>query len=196
MSLDPCAPTDPPRPAQDAHSPSRCRAVAPNRPGGGALAVAGLLIWRNGPEILPPALLFGAGPTLAILGKHLDKLDADTARGMRTLPVRLGEARTRHAVAALTLLQYPLLIALVLTGRLPGPAVLMLGAIPTAIPLLRMSRRPWPADQPGALPRVFHASGSFDERFRAYTESVSVRDHARTESMRDAICHESSACAP
>ncbi|MDZ7827447.1 MAG: prenyltransferase [Gammaproteobacteria bacterium] len=175
--------------------------------GGVALAVAGVLLWRNGPEILPPllagacllllytwplkqwglgelavllvwgplmvggthlvtsggatapdillpALLFGAGPTLVILGKHLDKLDADTERGMRTLPVRLGEARTRHLIAALALLQYPLLIGLVLSGRLPGPALLMLGAIPTAIPLLRMSRCPRPAERPEHWPEA------------------------------------------
>ena len=175
--------------------------------GAAALAVAGVLLWRNGPELLPPllagaglllfytwplkqwglgelavllvwgplmvggthlvtsagatdpdillpALLFATGPTLVIFGKHLDKLDADRARGMRTLPVRLGEARTRHAIAALVLLQYPLLIALVLTGRLPVPALLMIGAIPTAIPLLRMTRRPRPAERPEHWPEA------------------------------------------
>ena len=124
----------------------------------GPLMVGGTHLVTSGgatdADILLPALLFATGPTLVIFGKHLDKLDADRARGMRTLPVRLGEARTRHAIAALVLLQYPLLIALVLTGRLPVPALLMIGAIPTAIPLLRMTRRPRPAERPEHWPEA------------------------------------------
>ena len=38
--------------------------------------------------------------TTVLFGKHIDKIEADTKLGVRTLPVILGEARARTRRAA------------------------------------------------------------------------------------------------
>ena len=58
---------------------------------------------------VPYALLV----TAVLFGKHIDKIEADAALGVRTLPVILGEARARVVGQWLMILFYPLTIAAV-----------------------------------------------------------------------------------
>ncbi len=41
------------------------------------------------------SLPYALGPTTVIFGKHIDKLDADKAKGIHTLPVIIGEKAAR-----------------------------------------------------------------------------------------------------
>ena len=53
---------------------------------------------------LPYAILV----TTVLFGKHIDKIDADTKKGVRTLPVILGERRARAVARALMIAFYPI----------------------------------------------------------------------------------------
>jgi 1,4-dihydroxy-2-naphthoate octaprenyltransferase len=75
---------------------------------------------------IPYALLV----TTVLFGKHIDKLKADAAKGIRTLPVILGEHDSR-AVARLLIASFYVLVALlVLTGVLGLWALLVFLSIP------------------------------------------------------------------
>jgi 1,4-dihydroxy-2-naphthoate polyprenyltransferase len=80
--------------------------------GGGYFAITG--VWDN--RVLLASLPYALCATTVIFGKHIDKLDADKAKGIHTLPVLLGERLSRTLVFVLFALQYFLVIGLVLTG--------------------------------------------------------------------------------
>ena len=61
--------------------------------------------------------------TTVLFGKHIDKIEADAAKGIRTLPVILGEARARRVAQALMIAFYPIVIGAALVGFI-GPWVL------------------------------------------------------------------------
>ena len=69
---------------------------------------------------LPYALL----TTTVLIGKHVDKLDQDKARGIRTLPVLLGGGVSRGLNVALMILFYALVVGLVLL-RWASPWILI-----------------------------------------------------------------------
>ena len=61
---------------------------------------------------VPYALLV----TSVLFGKHIDKIEADSAIGVRTLPVILGEARARTVGSWLMIAFYPLTLLAVVVG--------------------------------------------------------------------------------
>ncbi|HEY8135105.1 MAG TPA: prenyltransferase, partial [Candidatus Limnocylindrales bacterium] len=82
---------------------------------------------------MPYALLV----TSVLFGKHIDKIVPDTALGIRTLPVILGEPLARRTGQLLMIAFYPLLAGAVLAGWV-GPWVLLAGlAVPELIRALR-----------------------------------------------------------
>ncbi len=88
--------------------------------GGGYFVITGHWDWTVALAGLPYAL----GPTTVIFGKHIDKLREDTANGIHTLPVIIGEKAARFTVTVLIALQYLLVIGLVVT-RFFTPAMLL-----------------------------------------------------------------------
>jgi len=78
--------------------------------------------WSNWVALV--SLVYAFGPTTVLLGKHTDKLEEDKAKGIRTLPVIIGEKASRYSVIGLWILQYALVIYLVVTAQL-GPAILL-----------------------------------------------------------------------
>jgi 1,4-dihydroxy-2-naphthoate octaprenyltransferase len=93
---------------------------------------------------LPYALLV----TAVLFGKHIDKIEADTALGIRTMPVILGEAVARRVDQALMVAFYPILIAAVLVGWIgPWVLVVLLG-LPRLVTVLRAFQRPRPVNPP------------------------------------------------
>lgn len=106
------------------------------------------------PDLLGAGLLFGLGPTLVIFGKHIDKAGFDAERGVRTLPVRLGDRTARAVLQGLTVVQAPLLLGLVATDALPAAALLMLLATPSAVRLLRQCAQPRPEARPESWPEA------------------------------------------
>ena len=80
--------------------------------GGGYYTITGE--WNI--DVMLAGLPYALGTTAIIFGKHIDKLEADRERGIRTLPVLMGEKTARYAVLGTMILQYLLVAYLVLIG--------------------------------------------------------------------------------
>ncbi|NND66275.1 MAG: prenyltransferase [Halioglobus sp.] len=98
------------------------------------------------------SLVFALGPTTVLFGKHTDKLEADRAKGVRTLPVIIGEAASRRAVLGMIASQYLLCVALVLAGGFGWALLLVLANMPTLPALWQAFRAPKPAAPPDDYP--------------------------------------------
>ncbi len=68
--------------------------------GGTYLALTGRMELRQAAVYLP----YAATVSLVLIGKHLDKFGFDAAKGIRTLPVRLGEVRARLLASLIAIL--------------------------------------------------------------------------------------------
>jgi 1,4-dihydroxy-2-naphthoate octaprenyltransferase len=117
--------------------------------GGGYLVIAGELP----AGVLVASLPFSLGATTVLFGKHIDKLAQDRAKGIRTLPVLLGEARARGGVIVMVLAQYAITVGLVATRRLGWPILAVAVALPSAWRLVTVCRRPRPESPPPQLPK-------------------------------------------
>jgi len=96
------------------------------------------------------SLPYAISVTTVLIGKHIDKFEQDAARGIRTLPVILGRQASLRLNQALMIAFYPIVAALVLTGSL-GPGVLLVaGALPRLVQVLKAYSAPKPdAPPPG-----------------------------------------------
>lgn len=92
--------------------------------------------------------VYALGPTQVIFGKHIDKLQADTLKKVRTLPVILGDAKARRSVMALMVIQYVLAAGLIVTGQLPLIFLLIFLSAGTFVKAFRVYRAPRPAECP------------------------------------------------
>ncbi|UCF95917.1 MAG: prenyltransferase [Spirochaetaceae bacterium] len=93
----------------------------------GPLMIAGTAYVASGrwdPVYLLHALPYGLIVATVLVGKHIDKLEADRAASLRSLPVLLGERGSRTLTRILFVLFYVLIAALVVT-RIVGPGVLL-----------------------------------------------------------------------
>jgi len=107
--------------------------------------------WSN--EVAFASLAYALGPTAVLFGKHIDKLEADRGKGIRTLPVLLGERVSRSVVVGLLIGQYAVVGVLIGTGFF-GPALLScLLAMPFMRKLVQIYRRPRPDGPPPDLPQ-------------------------------------------
>ena len=97
--------------------------------GGSYYVLAGHWSW----DVTWLSLVFALGPTTVLFGKHTDKLEADRAKGVNTLPVMLGERLSRYCVLGMIAAQYLLSGFLVLSG-----------AFSWALLLVFISLRSWP----------------------------------------------------
>jgi 1,4-dihydroxy-2-naphthoate octaprenyltransferase len=102
--------------------------------------------WDNGVALL--SLVYALGPTTVLFGKHTDKLPEDKAKGVRTLPVVIGEKAARYSTIGMWVLQYLLVIALVISGKL-GPAMLIVFlAFPKFLNAIKVFSKPRPSLKP------------------------------------------------
>jgi 1,4-dihydroxy-2-naphthoate octaprenyltransferase len=97
---------------------------------------------------VPYALLV----TAVLIGKHIDKLPADSAKGIRTLPVILGEDVSRSLNQALMVAFYAAVVALALTGVFGLWTFLVLLTLPRLIETLRAFAQPRPDEPPAGYP--------------------------------------------
>jgi 1,4-dihydroxy-2-naphthoate octaprenyltransferase len=96
--------------------------------------------------------VYGLGPTTVLFGKHIDKLSGDAAKGIRTLPVLLGEQRARLWVVGMIIGQLLLVAAMVLLAAAPWTLLLCLLNIPAARGLIAMLGQPKPQSRPQDYP--------------------------------------------
>jgi len=116
--------------------------------GGTYYVLAGQWSW----EVAWLSLVFALGPTTVLFGKHTDKLEADRAKGVNTLPVLIGERTARYATLGMVAAQYLLCAALVAAGSFHWPLLLVLGGLGMAPALWRAFRQPKPASPPADYP--------------------------------------------
>lgn len=115
---------------------------------GGYYVVTGL--WDG--AVAAASLPCGLGAASVIFGKHIDKCEADRAKGIRLLPVLLGERISRHVAMAMMIAQYVVVAGLVASGAF-GPALLVVGAaLPALMSALAVFARPRPAAAPAGFP--------------------------------------------
>jgi 1,4-dihydroxy-2-naphthoate octaprenyltransferase len=93
---------------------------------------------------LPYAILV----TTVLFGKHIDKIEADRKKGVRTLPVILGERRARDVARVLMIAFYPIVVGAALVGWIgPWVALVLLG-LPRLASSLQMFAAPRPETPP------------------------------------------------
>lgn len=129
--------------------------------GGAYFVVAGAWSWEAVVVGLPCAL----AATTVLFGKHIDKLDADKEKRIRTLPVLLGERNARCAVLAMMALQHAVVIWLVLRGTFSPALLLSLFALKDARIIWLIYRAPKPAVRPEPFPEdvwpLFYVAAAF-----------------------------------
>ncbi len=106
---------------------------------------------------LPPWILVASLPyailvTTVLLGKHVDKFDADSERGIRTLPVIMGRERALFLTQELMVAFFVLVLCLVLLGTFGWYALLVFGALPQLLQALRVYNKPKPDSPPDNYP--------------------------------------------
>jgi 1,4-dihydroxy-2-naphthoate octaprenyltransferase len=95
---------------------------------------------------LPYAILV----TTVLFGKHIDKIEADGAKRIRTLPVILGERRARITAQALMVAFYPIVLFAAAVGFIGPWVALVVLAIPRLIQVRRIFGQPKPEVPPHA----------------------------------------------
>jgi 1,4-dihydroxy-2-naphthoate octaprenyltransferase len=96
---------------------------------------------------LPYAILV----TTVLFGKHIDKIEADRKKGVRTMPVLLGERRARLVAQALMVAFYPIVVGAALAGWI-GPWV---GLVLLGLPKLAATLRTYSSPRPETPPHSY-----------------------------------------
>lgn len=116
--------------------------------GGGYYVTSGAWDWR----VIIASLPYALGVTTVIFGKHIDKYREDSAKGIHTLPVIIGERAARYTVLGMMSLQYLLTIYLVASGFFSPVMLVVLLALTLAPQVWRMFRQPKPLERPEEYP--------------------------------------------
>ncbi len=116
--------------------------------GGTYYAAVGSLSW----QVVAASVPYGLLCTSVLMGKHIDKLEWDAPAGTRTLPVVLGERRSRRLTQALMIGFYPLVGLLVGLGALPWTTLVVLLATPTLVRACGPFNSPRPLEPPRSFP--------------------------------------------
>lgn len=111
---------------------------------------------------------FGLSVVSINIGKHIDKSEADRAKKVGTLPVRIGEKASRYLNIAVMILIYLVIIYLVFVPRYFTPVMLIiLLAVKRLILAIRVHTQPRPAEPPEEYehwPTWFAAFGFYHNR--------------------------------
>ena len=112
---------------------------------------------------------YGIAVITVLMGKHIDKVEADTAKQIRTLPVVLGEKTSLRLNVALMVGFYGVVLALVLTGTLGIWLLLVVLALPRLRAVLKLYREPKPSEPPEGYTvwPLWYVSGAFYHNKRA-----------------------------
>jgi 1,4-dihydroxy-2-naphthoate octaprenyltransferase len=112
--------------------------------GGGYAMIAGQVsaaaFWASVP--------YGLGVMSILVGKHIDQMDFDRGKSIRTLPVLLGERAARALNVATIALIYAVVAALIVSRQLTPFAALIVVAFPRAWRAMKLMSQPRPAKAP------------------------------------------------
>jgi 1,4-dihydroxy-2-naphthoate octaprenyltransferase len=116
--------------------------------GGTYYAAVGELPW----EIIAASIPYSLLCTTVLMGKHIDKAPWDAPQGIKTLPVILGERTSRWVTQAMMASFYVMVVACVIAGALPWPALAALGALPALRKVWQAFDNPRPEKPPRNFP--------------------------------------------
>jgi 1,4-dihydroxy-2-naphthoate octaprenyltransferase len=116
--------------------------------GGSYFVITG--VWSN--EVALASLAYALGPTAVLFGKHTDKLSFDHDKGIRTLPVILGESLSRKVTVGLLLAQYPVIAWLVYTGFFHTVMLVSFASMLSLPRVFEVFAHPRPESPPKRLP--------------------------------------------
>ena len=138
--------------------------------GGGYFIITG--DWNN--NVAVASLAYALGPTAVLFGKHIDKMETDREKKIRTLPVILGERYARCAVMMMLVAQFLVIGYLMGIGYFSPALLAVLLAVPSLRRIWRMYRHPRPESPPDELPEgvwpLYFVAGAFwyTRRFGAF----------------------------
>jgi|SRR5882672_499752 len=112
--------------------------------GGGYAMIAG----QVSPVAFYASVPYGLGVMSILVGKHIDQMDFDRGKSIRTLPVLLGERAARALNVATVALIYAATAALIVLGLLTPFAALIVVALPRAWRAIILMSEPRPASAP------------------------------------------------
>jgi 1,4-dihydroxy-2-naphthoate octaprenyltransferase len=142
--------------------PAVLLAWGPLMVGGCYFVVSGHWDW----QVALAGTVYALGPTSVLFGKHIDKLEADTAKGVRTLPVLLGQARARRWVIGLLMVQYALLLGLIVVGYFSWYLLLVMATLKSLPAFIGVYRQPRPDQKPDDFPAsvwpLWYSAFAFD----------------------------------
>jgi 1,4-dihydroxy-2-naphthoate octaprenyltransferase len=116
--------------------------------GGTYLVITGIWSW----DVAWISVAYAIGPTTVLFGKHTDKLEPDREKGIRTLPVILGEPLSRWTTILLFVAQPLVVTALVATGLLGWPMLIIWLSGWTIVQAVRVFAKPRPTERPADFP--------------------------------------------
>jgi len=117
----------------------------------GPLMIGGTYVATTGtlePWVLVASLPYALLVATVLIGKHIDKIDLDSQRGIQTLPVRMGADRALFLNQVLMILFFVFVISLILVGRIGLWALLVVAAAPQLWRALKIHSQPRPEDAP------------------------------------------------
>jgi 1,4-dihydroxy-2-naphthoate octaprenyltransferase len=112
--------------------------------GGGYAMIAG----RVSLDAFLVSIPYGLGVMSILVGKHIDQIDFDAGKGIRTLPVLLGERAARILNIAIVVSIYAVTAVLIALGRLTPFAGVIVVALPRAARAVSVMNRARPAVPP------------------------------------------------
>jgi 1,4-dihydroxy-2-naphthoate octaprenyltransferase len=121
----------------------------------GPLMIGGTYFVTTGrldPWVLVASLPYAILVTTVLIGKHIDKLAADSAKGINTLPVLLGRDRSLFLNQQLMVTYFVFVLSLVMVGSLGVWTLLTFVALPRAWEVIKVYNDPPPAEPPANYP--------------------------------------------
>jgi len=112
--------------------------------GGGYAMIAGTV----SPAAFWASVPYGLGVMSILVGKHIDQMDFDRSKGIRTLPVLLGERAARALNVATVTLIYLVTAVLIVFGQLTPFVAVIAVAFPRAWRAMKLMGEPRPARAP------------------------------------------------
>src|SRR5215813_5638852 len=100
------------------------------------------------PWVWVATLPYAISVTTVLIGKHVDKYEQDSARGIHTLPVILGKQASLRLNQVLMIAFYPIVVGLVVSGHVGVGVLLVAAALPRLVRVLKAYDQPKPASPP------------------------------------------------
>jgi 1,4-dihydroxy-2-naphthoate octaprenyltransferase len=121
----------------------------------GPLMIGGVYYVTAGsfaPWVLVASLPYALLVTTVLIGKHCDKYEADSAKGIKTLPVLLGRERSLFLNQFLMASFFALVTCLALVGTLPVWTLAVWAAFPRMVAVWKVFDEPRPSEPPESFP--------------------------------------------